>query len=76
MILTLNNNEVKKEKNWNDTCLNIYTRKGNTVTIENIYRYAPSKIKKISYNDFKSWREEVLSSKQDFKNHCINVGGK
>ncbi len=76
MILTLENNQIKKEKNWNDTALNIYTRKGNSVTIETIYRYAPSRIKTISYDDFKAWRKEIINSEQDFKNHCINVGGK
>jgi len=31
MILTLKNNEVKKEKNWNDSALNIMTRKNKVI---------------------------------------------
>ena len=39
----LKNNQTIKEKNWNDTALNIITRKNNLVTIKTIYRYAPTK---------------------------------
>lgn len=59
MILTLKNNEVKKEKNWNDSALNIMTRKNNTVVIETIYRYAPVAKKTITYSEFKSWRLDI-----------------
>jgi len=60
MILTLNNNQTKKEKNWNDTVLNIMTRKNNTVTVESIYRYAPSQKKTMTYSEFKEWRLDIL----------------
>ena len=76
MIMELKINQTKKEKNWDDTALNIFKRSKNIVTVETIYRYAPSKLKTISYDDFKTWRKEILNSEQDFKNHCINVAGK
>lgn len=76
MILDIKDGCTIKEKNWDDTALNIFKRSKNIVTVETIYRYAPSKIKTISYDDFKTWRKEILNSEQDFKNHCINVGGK
>lgn len=60
MILTLKNNQTKKQKNWNDTALTIMTRKDNKVYIETIYRYAPTKKRTMSYKDFKDWRLEIL----------------
>jgi len=59
MILTLKNNEVKKEKNWNDSALNIMTRKNNNVIVETIYRYAPVNKKIMTYSEFKSWRLDI-----------------
>ena len=60
MILTLKNNQTKKEKNWNDTALNIMTRKNNIVTVESIYRYAPSQKRTMTYSEFKDWRLDIL----------------
>jgi len=57
--MTLKNNETKKVKNWNDSCLNIYTRNNDSVIVETIYRYAPSIIKKMSYENFKEWQLEL-----------------
>lgn len=54
---TLEKNETVKERNWNDTALNIMTRKGNKVHVESIYRYGPSKSKVMSYADFRKWRK-------------------
>ena len=52
--MTLKNNETKKVKNWNDSCLNIYTRNNDSVIVETIYRYAPSIIKNMSYETLSS----------------------
>ncbi len=60
MMLTLEKNQTKKEKNWNDTALNIMTRKNNTVTVETIYRYAPTKKRTMTYPEFKDWRLDIL----------------
>lgn len=60
MILTLEKNQTKKEKNWNDTALNIITRKNNTVIIETIYRHAPSQKRTMTYPEFKDWRLDIL----------------
>ena len=60
MILTLKDNQTKWEENWNSTAANKMTRKGNTVTVESIYRYAPSQKKTMTYSEFKDWRLEIL----------------
>tara|TARA_R110000823_G_scaffold303596_1_gene425030 strand:+ start:2024 stop:2206 length:183 start_codon:yes stop_codon:yes gene_type:complete len=57
--MRLKNNETKKVKNWNDSCLNIYTRNNNSVIVDTIYRYAPSITKKMSYENFKKWQLEI-----------------
>lgn len=57
--MRLKNNETKKIKDWNDSCLNIYTRNNDSVIVETIYRYAPSVVKKMSYEDFKKWQDEI-----------------
>ncbi len=54
----LKNNQTIKEKNWNDTALNIITRKNDLVTIETIYRYGKTKKITISYSEFRHWRRE------------------
>lgn len=61
--MILKNNETKKVKNWNDSCLNIYTRQNNVVIIETIYRYAPSITKKMSYDNFQKWQLEISKTK-------------
>ena len=55
----LKNTQTIKEKNWNDTALNIITRKNNLVTIKTIYRYAPTKQITIKYSEFKRWRKDI-----------------
>lgn len=63
-MINLKNNQTFKlytEKNWNDTTLNIITRKNNKVYIEIIYRYAPVKKITMSYADYKKWRKEFAS---------------
>ena len=60
MILTLKNNQTKWEENWNSTAANKMTRKGNTVTVKSIYRYAPSQKKTMTYSEFKDWRLDIL----------------
>ena len=58
-MINLKNNQTFKEKNWNDTALNIITRKNNKVYIETIYRYAPVKKMTMSYADYKKWRKDL-----------------
>jgi len=62
--MNLKNNQTLKEKNWNDTALNIITRKNNIVFIETIYRYAPTKKIKMSYLDFKIWRKAINNTQE------------
>ena len=39
MVLTLKDNETKREVNWNDTAMTTMTREGNTVIVESFYRW-------------------------------------
>ncbi len=62
--MKLNNNEVKKVKNWNDTALNIYTRTGNVVKVETIYRYAPINVITMSYDQFTKWQSDINNTQE------------
>jgi len=53
-------NQTKKEKNWNDSALNIITRTSKeSVAIQTIYRYAPETNKTMTYAAFKEWRKSI-----------------
>ena len=60
MILTLKDNESKREVNWNDTAMTTMIRKGNIVTVESFYRYGSPNIRTMTYKEFKEWRIEIL----------------
>ena len=55
----LKKNQTVKEKNWNDTALNIITRKGNKVYVDSHYRYGPSKSTVMSYADYRKGRKDI-----------------
>ena len=56
---TLEKDQTVQEKNWDDTALNIMTRKGNKVYIESIYRYGPTRNITMSYADYRKWRKDI-----------------
>ena len=62
--MQLKNNEVKKVKNWNDSALNIYTRIGNMVKVEVIYRYAASNTITMTYDEFTKWQADIKNTKE------------
>jgi hypothetical protein len=60
MIMELKINQTKKEKNWDDSALNIITRTSKeSVAIQTIYRYAPETNKTMTYTAFKEWRNSI-----------------
>ncbi len=60
--MNIQDKQTIKVKNWNDTALNIITREKDIVHINTIYRYGKEQNKKMTYNDFKKWQDDIKNT--------------
>ena len=58
----LKDGQKKEVTSWDGNCLNIYTRNGDSVKVENHYWFGKSREKIMSYSDFVKWQLDVQNT--------------
>ena len=58
----LKDGQKKQVTSWDGKCMNIYTRNGDSVKVENHYWFGKSKEKIMSYSDFVKWLLDIQNT--------------